>query len=197
MAVGEAITNIVASQIDDLSHIKLSANWMAATGQNENDFELYAAVRSIGMELCPDLQISIPVGKDSLSMQTKWKEVNDDITISSPLSLIISAFAECTNTRKVLTPQLERDANTSLLLIDLGQARNRMGGSAFLLTQNLVGQECPDVDNAQILKQFFKAVQQLNADNKILAYHDRSDGGLITTLLEMAFAGHCGIEFNL
>ena len=197
MAVGEAITNIVASPIEDLSHIKLSANWMAAAGQNENDYELYAAVRSIGMELCPDLQISIPVGKDSLSMQTKWKEVNDDITISSPLSLIISAFAECTNTRKVLTPQLERDANTSLLLIDLGQARNRMGGSAFLLTQNLVGQECPDVDNAQILKQFFKAVQQLNADNKILAYHDRSDGGLITTLLEMAFAGHCGIEFNL
>ena len=197
MAVGEALTNIVASPIDDISHIKLSANWMAASGDNENDYALYEAVKSIGMELCPDLQISIPVGKDSLSMQTRWEDANNNYTVASPLSLVISAFAECSNTRKVLTPQLQQNKNTTLLLIDLSGKKNRMGGSSFLLTLNEVGQDCPNLDDPKKLKQFFQAIQKLNSANKILSYHDRSDGGLITTLLEMAFAGHCGFRLRL
>jgi phosphoribosylformylglycinamidine synthase len=127
MAVGEALTNIVASPIDDISHIKLSANWMAASGDNENDYALYEAVKSIGMELCPDLQISIPVGKDSLSMQTRWEDANNNYTVASPLSLVISAFAECSNTRKVLTPQLQQNKNTTLLLIDLSGKKKSNG----------------------------------------------------------------------
>jgi phosphoribosylformylglycinamidine synthase len=196
MAVGEAITNITASNIPELSSIKLSANWMAATGQNDQDYELFEAVKTIGMDLCPQLSLSIPVGKDSLSMQTKWNDKQDK-SVQSPLSVIISAFSECSDTRKTLTPQLQRDQNSTLIFIDLGEGKNRLAGSSYLLSQNEVGKTCPDLEDSTLLKNFFSSIQKLNQENKLLAYHDRSDGGLIITLLEMAFAGRCGIDIQL
>ena len=198
MAVGEAITNIAAAPIADMSDIKLSANWMAACGQPGQDAALFDAVRAIGMELCPALGISIPVGKDSLSMRTTWQDDSTAKSVTSPVSLIVSAFAPVTDVRRVLTPQLRTDlGDTALILIDLGRGKNRLGASCFAQVMQQLGNETPDVDSADDLKAFFLAIQELNADGKLLAYHDRSDGGLFATLCEMAFAGRTGISVNI
>ena len=199
MAVGEAITNIAAASINDISDIKLSANWMAACGQPGQDAALFDTVKAVGMELCPALGISIPVGKDSLSMRTTWRdEENDAKAVVSPVSLIVSAFAPVNDTRKSLTPQIKTDAgDTVMILIDLGRGKNRMGASAFAQVMGQLGNDAPDVDSAEDLKAFFAAIQQLNGAGKLLAYHDRSDGGLYATLAEMAFAGRSGLSINL
>ncbi len=207
MAVGEAITNIAAASIEQLNEIKLSANWMAATGHAGEDANLFDAVYAVGMVLCPQLGISIPVGKDSMSMKTSWEETNiqDGSThrkeVTAPLSLIISAFSRVTDVRKTLTPQLSKDCGeTELILIDLGLGKNRLGGSALAQVYKQVGDVAPDIegaDGAKQLKALFTVVQELNRDDKILAYHDRSDGGLFVTLCEMVFAGHTGITINL
>jgi phosphoribosylformylglycinamidine synthase len=203
MAVGEAITNLAAADIGELNKVKLSANWMAAAGHGSEDAALFDTVKAVGMEICPELGISIPVGKDSLSMRTRWDEdgefgkINKQVT--SPLSLIITAFAPCADIRKTLTPQLQRDSEvgeTELLLIDLGQGRNRLGASALAQVYGQTGNAAPDVDVA-LLKAFFASVQQLNRDGRILAYHDRSDGGLFATICEMSFASHIGVSLNL
>ncbi|WP_317204082.1 phosphoribosylformylglycinamidine synthase [Janthinobacterium sp.] len=198
MAVGEAITNIAAAAIGDISDLKLSANWMAACGQPGQDAALYDTVKAVGMELCPALGISIPVGKDSLSMRTTWRERDENKAVVSPVSLIVSAFAPVTDVRKSLTPQIKTDAGeTAIIVIDLGRGKNRMGASALTQVIGQLGKETPDVDSAADLKGFFAAIQQLNGDGKLLAYHDRSDGGLFTSLVEMAFAGHSGLSINL
>ncbi|MDY7574802.1 phosphoribosylformylglycinamidine synthase [Actimicrobium sp. CCI2.3] len=198
MAVGEAITNIAAAAIAELSDIKLSANWMAACGQPGQDAALFDTVKAIGMELCPALGISIPVGKDSLSMRTTWKEDAADKSVMSPVSLIVSAFAPVTDIRRSLTPQLRTDlGETALIVIDLGRGKNRIGASALAQVYQQLGDITPDLDSADDLKAFFAAIQQLNAGGQLLAYHDRSDGGLFATLCEMAFAGRAGITVNL
>ena len=198
MAVGEAITNIAAAPIRDISDIKLSANWMAACGQPGQDAALFDTVHAVGMELCPALGISIPVGKDSLSMRTTWSEADAPKSVTSPVSLIISAFAPVHDVRRALTPQLRTDlGETALILVDLGRAKNRLGASALAQVTQQLGNEVPDVDSADDLKAFFGAIQALNSDAKLLAYHDRSDGGLFATLCEMAFAGRAGITVNL
>ncbi|MGK5045732.1 phosphoribosylformylglycinamidine synthase [Janthinobacterium sp. GB4P2] len=200
MAVGEAVTNIAAAAISDISDIKLSANWMAACGQPGQDAALYDTVKAIGMDLCPALGISIPVGKDSLSMRTTWKDESTGAakSVTSPVSLIVSSFAPVTDVRKSLTPQMKTDkGDTSLILIDLGRGKNRLGASALAQVMGQLGNETPDVDSAEDLKGFFAAIQKLNSDDKLLAYHDRSDGGLYATLTEMAFAGHTGMSVNL
>ncbi|RDS98458.1 phosphoribosylformylglycinamidine synthase, partial [Burkholderia contaminans] len=200
MAVGEAITNIVSAPIAALDKLKLSANWMAACGTAGEDAALFDTVKAIGMELCPALGIGIPVGKDSLSMKTKWDEQGVAKEVVSPVSLIISAFAPVEDVRRHLTPQLRRiaDAGDSVLIaIDLGRGKNRMGGSIFAQVTQQVGDTTPDVDDAEDLKRFFNAIQSLNAQGKLLAYHDRSDGGLWATVCEMAFAGHAGVSLNV
>ncbi|CUI02990.1 Phosphoribosylformylglycinamidine synthase, synthetase subunit / Phosphoribosylformylglycinamidine synthase, glutamine amidotransferase subunit [Janthinobacterium sp. CG23_2] len=198
MAVGEAVTNIAAAPIRDISDIKLSANWMAACGQPGQDAALFDTVKAVGMELCPALGISIPVGKDSLSMRTTWKDEGDAKAVVSPVSLIVSSFAPVYDVRRSLTPQIKLVAGeTALILIDLGRGKNRLGASALSLVTQQLGNETPDVDSADDLKGFFAAIQQLNADDKLLAYHDRSDGGLFATLCEMAFAGRSGLSVNL
>ena len=198
MAVGEAITNIAAAAIDDIAQIKLSANWMAACGQPGQDAALFDTVKAVGMDLCPALGISIPVGKDSLSMRTTWKDEDQNKAVTSPVSLIISAFSPVSDIRKSLTPQLRLDlGDTSLILIDLGRGKNRLGASCFAQVMQQLGNEVPDVDSAEDLKAFFAAIQQLNREGKLLAYHDRSDGGLFATLCEMAFAGRAGLAVNL
>jgi phosphoribosylformylglycinamidine synthase len=192
MAVGEAITNIAAARIASLSKVKLSANWMAAAGYPGEDAALYDTVRAVALELCPALGVSIPVGKDSLSMQTSW----DGKEVVAPLSLIVSAFAPVEDARDTLTPQLRTDAgDTELVLVDLGRGKNRLGGSIVAQTIAGFGEQCPDLDDPALLKGFFAAIQALRP--LLLAYHDRSDGGLFTTLCEMSFAGHCGITINL
>ncbi len=197
MAVGESITNIAAAAIGDISDIKLSANWMAACGQPGQDAALFDTVKAVGMELCPALGISIPVGKDSLSMRTTWKDENNtDKAITSPVSLIVSAFAPVYDVRRSLTPQIKLDAgDTALILIDLGRGKNRLAASALAQVTQQLGDQTPDVDNADDLRAFFAAIQKLNT--KLLAYHDRSDGGLFATLCEMAFAGRSGLTINL
>jgi phosphoribosylformylglycinamidine synthase len=198
MAVGETITNLAAARIDKLSDIKLSANWMAAAGHPGEDARLYDTVKAVGMELCPALGITIPVGKDSMSMKTRWQENGAEKSVTSPLSLVISGFAPVQDVRQTLTPQLRLDkGETDLILIDLGRGQNRMGGSILAQTYAQLGQAVPDVDDAEDLKAFFAVIQGLNADGHLLAYHDRSDGGLLTTVLEMAFAGHCGLNLFL
>ncbi|SDB95957.1 phosphoribosylformylglycinamidine synthase [Paraburkholderia lycopersici] len=200
MAVGEAITNIASAPIRSLDKLKLSANWMAACGAPGEDAALYDTVKAIGMELCPALGIGIPVGKDSLSMRTKWNEQGVAKEVVAPVSLVISAFAPVDDVRRHLTPQLRRadEAGESVLIaIDLGRGKNRMGGSIFAQVTQQVGDAVPDVDNADDLKQFFAAIQQLNANGQLLAYHDRSDGGLWATVCEMAFAGHTGVSLNV
>ena len=198
MAVGEALTNIAAASIAAIGDIKLSANWMAACGQPGQDAALFDTVKAVGMELCPALGISIPVGKDSLSMRTTWQEGGESRSVTSPVSLIVSAFAPVTDVRLTLTPQLRKDAGeTALIVIDLGRGKNRLGASAFAQVMQQIGNEVPDVDSAEDLKAFFAAIQQLTREQQILAYHDRSDGGLFVTLAEMAFAGHSGLSVNL
>lgn len=198
MAIGEAITNIAAAAISDIGNLKLSANWMAPAGHAGEDAALYATVKTVGMELCPALGISIPVGKDSMSMKTVWQDNGENKAVTAPISLVISAFANTPDVRKTLTPQLRTDLGDSeLILIDLGNGRNRMGGSALAQVYKQLGNAVPDVDQPAQLKAFFAAIQQLNNDGKLLAYHDRSDGGLYVTLAEMAFAGHCSFNADL
>ncbi|WP_137176168.1 phosphoribosylformylglycinamidine synthase [Massilia sp. HP4] len=198
MAVGEAITNIAAAAINDISDIKLSANWMAACGQPGQDAALFDTVKAVGMELCPALGVSIPVGKDSLSMRTTWNDEGQNKAVISPVSLIVSSFAPVMDVRRSLTPQLRTDqGDTALILIDLGRGKNRLGASILAQVTQQLGDAAPDVDSPQDLKAFFVAIQQLNADGKLLAYHDRSDGGLFATLTEMAFAGRTGVSVNL
>jgi len=198
MAVGEAITNIAAAHISDISDIKLSANWMAAAGHRGEDAKLYETVKTLGMELCPALGIAIPVGKDSMSMKTVWEEKGRQQEMAAPLSLIISAFAPVTDVRRTLTPELRSDrGDTDLILIDLGKGKNRLGASALAQVYKQVGQHGPDLKDADSLKRFFTVTQQLNSDGLLLAYHDRSDGGLFVTLCEMAFAGRTGIDIDI
>lgn len=198
MAVGETVTNLAAARIEKISDIKLSANWMAAAGHPGEDARLYDTVKAVGMELCPALGITIPVGKDSMSMKTRWQEEGVDKSVTAPLSLVITGFAPVQDIRQTLTPQLRMDkGETDLILIDLGRGQNRMGASILAQVYAQIGQQVPDLDDAEDLKAFFAVIQGLNADGHLLAYHDRSDGGLLTTVLEMAFAGHCGLSLNL
>ncbi|MFO1422123.1 MAG: phosphoribosylformylglycinamidine synthase [Candidatus Competibacteraceae bacterium] len=214
MAVGEAITNIAAAWIEKLGDVKLSANWMAAAGHPGEDARLFDTVKAVGMELCPALGIAIPVGKDSLSMKTVWEEGGKHKSVVAPLSLIVSAFAPVQDARRTLTPQLRTDrGDTDLILIDLGRGRNRLGGSVLAqvysrwsnpaldeyspdVSKVLLG-EVPDVDAPDDLKAFFAVIQELNLAGRLLAYHDRSDGGLLATLAEMMFAGGCGVTVLL
>jgi phosphoribosylformylglycinamidine synthase len=170
---------------------------MAPAGHAGEDAALYATVKAVGMALCPELGISIPVGKDSMSMKTVWKENGLDKSVTSPISLVVTAFATTPDARKTLTPQLQTDGDTKLIVIDLGAGKNRMGGSSLAQVYGALGNEAPDVDDAAQLKHFFNRIQALNAAGKLLAYHDRSDGGLFTTLVEMAFAGHCGLQIDV
>jgi phosphoribosylformylglycinamidine synthase len=195
MAVGELITNIAGAAIDKLSDIKLSANWMAAAGVPGEDEKLFDAVHALGMELCPALGLTIPVGKDSMSMRMNWSENGEPRAVVSPLSVIISGFAPVKDARRTLTPQLQPEG--ALLLIDLGEGRNRLGNSALAQVYNLTGGDTPDTPEPAKLLAFFNAIQQLNREGKLLAYHDRSDGGLFVTLAEMAFAGRVGLDINL
>jgi len=197
LAVGEALTNLAAAQIGDLGKVNLSANWMAAPAVPGDAADLYAAVQAVGMELCPALGITIPVGKDSMSMSTVWHDGPDQKRITAPISLIVSAFASVADIRLSLTPQLQQAEDTVLLLIDLGRAKNRMGGSILAQTVLQMGEATPDVDNATDLKNFWKVIQQLGRQQNILAYHDRSDGGLLATVTEMAFAGHTGVDIEI
>ncbi len=197
MAVGEALTNIAAARIEKIGDIKLSANWMAAAGHHGEDAALFDTVRAVGMELCPQLGIGIPVGKDSMSMKTVWKDGDQDKSVTSPLSLIVTAFAPSMDARKTLTPQLAASLDTTLLLIDLGQGKNRMGGSALAQVYKQVGDVAPDVDSAAALKAFFELIQLLNSEGELLAYHDRSDGGAFVALCEMSFASHIGLDIRL
>lgn len=198
MAVGETLTNIAASSIAKISDIKLSANWMSAAGHPGEDARLYDAVKAVGMELCPELGITIPVGKDSMSMKTQWSEEGTDKSVTSPMSLIITGFAPVVDIRKTLTPQLRMDkGETDLILIDLGRGQNRMGASILAQAHGKLANRAPDVDDAEDLKAFFAVIQGLNADGHLLAYHDRSDGGLLASVVEMAFAGHCGLNLQL
>ena len=198
MAVGEAITNIAAADVAAIGAIKLSANWMAAAGFPGEDARLFETVRAVGMELCPVLGIAIPVGKDSLSMKTVWAEGTETKQVVAPVSLVISAFAQVRDASKTLTPLLERGAaDTELVLIDLGAGRNRLGASALAQVYGQVGDVAPDLDDPARLKNFFAAVRLLARDRKILAYHDRSDGGLLVSLAEMMFASRCGVTIYL
>jgi phosphoribosylformylglycinamidine synthase len=198
MAVGEALTNIAAARIAKLPDVKLSANWMAAAGSPGEDANLYAAVHAVGMELCPALGLTIPVGKDSMSMRTVWEEQGTRKAVTAPVSLIISAFAPVQDVRQSLTPQLrELSEDTRLLFIDLADGRQRLGGSVLAQVYSQLGSQAPDVEDPAVLRGFFAAVQELNSAGLVLAYHDRSDGGLLATLCEMAFAGHCGLDADL
>ena len=198
MAVGEAITNIAAADIDRLGDVKLSANWMAACGQPGEDAALFDTVRAIGEELCPALGIAIPVGKDSLSMRSAWREGDEERAVIAPVSLIISAFAPVRDVRRTLTPELRGDAGpTTLLLVDLGAGLDRLGGSGLAQVYGRLGDATPDLDDPARLVGLFAAVRELARDGRLLAYHDRADGGLAVAALEMAFAGRLGVELEL
>jgi phosphoribosylformylglycinamidine synthase len=198
MAVAEAITNIAAADIAKISDVRLSANWMAACGEPGEDADLYATVKAVGEEFCPALGITIPVGKDSLSMKTSWSQQDETRKMVAPLSLIVSAFAPVQDARKTLTPQLRTDRGTSqLLLIDLGGGRNRIGGSCLAQVYGQLGREAPDCSDPKVLGAFFTAIAELRGKGLALAYHDRSDGGLFATLVEMTFAGRCGVDVDI
>ncbi|MCK7545151.1 phosphoribosylformylglycinamidine synthase [Marinobacter bryozoorum] len=198
MAVGEAITNLAAASVAKLSDIRLSANWMAAAGHPGEDENLYETVRAVGMELCPALGIAIPVGKDSMSMKTVWEEGEEQKSVTAPLSLIISGFAPVTDVTRTLTPQLKTDqGETDLILVDLAAGQNRLGGSALAQVFGQMGAVAPDLDDPEDIKAFFAVIQGLNQEGKLLAYHDRSDGGVFVTLAEMAFAGRTGVDIRL
>jgi len=196
MAIAESLTNLAASRIESLNKVKISANWMAACGSEGEDAALFDTVKTVGMDVCPDLGIAIPVGKDSLSMKTVWNEEGQDKTMTSPLSLIITSFAPVLDVSKTLTPQLQGE-DTVLVLLDLGAGKNRLGGSVLAQTYNQMGNEAPDLDDTALFKVFFDSIQSLNSQDKILAYHDRSDGGLLATIAEMIFAGRKGAEIEL
>ena len=199
MAIGEALTNIAAARVQKLPDVKLSANWMAAAGHPGEDAALYDTVKAVALELCPALGVSIPVGKDSMSMKTVWRDAEGrSREVVAPLSLIVTAVAPVTDVRKTLTPQLRLDkGETDLVLVDLGKGRNRLGGSALAQVYGAIGNEAPDVDDPRVLRLFFHVIQALNELGFALAYHDRSDGGLFATLCEMAFAGHTGLRIDL
>ncbi|MEI5640664.1 MULTISPECIES: phosphoribosylformylglycinamidine synthase [unclassified Pseudoalteromonas] len=198
LAVAEALTNIAGANIGSLNNIKLSANWMAAAGHPGEDAGLYEAVKAVGEELCPALGLTIPVGKDSMSMKTQWQENGEDKSVTAPLSLIITAFGRVEDVRKTVTPQLRSDkGETSLVLLDLGAGQNRLGASSLAQVYKQLGDKTPDVDSPELLKGFYNAMQTLVESGKVIAYHDRSDGGLFTTAAEMAFAGHTGVTIEL
>ena len=197
MAVSEAITNIAAASIESLSDIKLSANWMAAAGYQDEDAALFDTVKAVGMELCPALGIAIPVGKDSLSMKTVWHDTQGEKTMTAPLSLIVTAFAPVLDIAKTLTPQLQDVADSVIILVDLGLGKNRMGGSVLAQVYQQMGDVSPDLDDSALLKGFFNVIQSLNKLNKLLAYHDRSDGGLLATVAEMHIASRLGVELSI
>ena len=198
MAIGEAITNLAAAAVNDIGDIRLSANWMCAAGHPGEDAALYDTVKAVGKGLCPALGISIPVGKDSMSMATRWEEGGEKKAVVAPLSLIVTAFAPVTDARRTLTPQLRTDCgDTDLILLDLGCGHNRLGGSILGQVYGELGDACPDVVDPARLKRFFALIQKLNREGKLLAYHDRSDGGLFATVAEMAFAGHCGVDLDV
>ena len=197
MAVAEALTNLAAAPVRALSLVKLSANWMAAAGAAGQDAALFDTVRAVALELCPALGVSIPVGKDSMSMRTAWDERGARAAVVSPLSLIVSAFAPCDDVRQTWTPQLRTDAGpTSLVLIDLASGRSRLGGSVIAQVYNETGDQAPDVDDPAVIRGLFDALGELRRAGHVLAYHDRSDGGLFVTLCEMAFAGHAGVVLD-
>jgi phosphoribosylformylglycinamidine synthase len=201
LAVAESLTNIAAANIGDIKRIKLSANWMASANHPGEDAGLYAAVKAVGEELCPALGLAIPVGKDSMSMRTAWSQESEsgpqEKSVTSPLSLVITAFGAVKDVRKTLTPELTVNIESSLLLIDLGRGKARMGGSCLAQVYNALGHEVPDVDCANDLLNFYNLIQKLGEKELIQAYHDRSDGGLFTTVVEMAFAGNAGIDIDL
>ncbi|ABV37723.1 Phosphoribosylformylglycinamidine synthase [Shewanella sediminis HAW-EB3] len=198
MAVAESIMNIAGTDIGSFKRIKLSANWMSPAGHPGEDAGLYEAVKAIGEELCPELSLTIPVGKDSMSMKTAWEDNGEQKTVTSPMSLVITAFGVVQDIRNTVTPELRSDkGETDLLLLDLGLGQNRLGGSCLAQVYSELGDIAPDLDNASTLKGFFEVIQPLVADQSIIAYHDRSDGGLYTTLVEMAFAGHTGLNVDI
>ncbi|TKI06765.1 phosphoribosylformylglycinamidine synthase [Martelella alba] len=197
LAVGEAITNLAATRIGDIKRIKLSANWMAAAGHPGEDAGLYDAVKAVGEALCPALGLTIPVGKDSMSMKTRWRQGSEQREITAPLSLVITAFARVEDVRGTVTPQLRADRDNALLLIDLGAGNQALGATALAQVYRQLGDATADVRDPAQLAGFYRAIQQLAADGVLLAYHDRSDGGLLVTLLEMAFAGHCGLDIDI
>jgi phosphoribosylformylglycinamidine synthase len=198
MAVAESLTNILAADIERLGDIRLSANWMAACGEPGEDAALYAAVHAVGEELCPALGIAIPVGKDSLSMKTAWRDAQGDKAVVAPVSLIVSAFAPVADVRRTLTPQLRLDVGpTQLLLVDLANGKLRLGGSILAQVYGQLGEVPPDLDDPRRLLSFAAALRAARQEDLVLAYHDRSDGGLLATLCEMAFAGHCGVDVDL
>jgi phosphoribosylformylglycinamidine synthase len=197
MAIAEAITNIAASSIARLCDIKLSANWMCAAGHQMEDQLLYETVHAVGMELCPELGITVPVGKDSMSMRTTWEQAGEARSVTAPMSLIVSAFSPVTDVRLTATPELHSDVDAVLLLLDLGRGANRLGGSSLAQVFGQLGSEAPDLGSAADLKALFELVQSLLNEKRLMAYHDRSDGGLLVTVLEMAFAGRCGLQVEL
>lgn len=198
MALGEALTNLVAADIGPLETVKLSANWMAACGEPGQDAALFDAVHALAKEICPELSLSIPVGKDSLSMRTVWQDESGQQSVVSPVSLNLTAVAPVADVRRSWTPQLQRDGEpTVLILIDLGAGKNRLAGSILAQCLNTFGEETPDVIGADQLRAFVASMSELHQTNRVLAYHDRSDGGLLATLCEMAFAGRCGLTINI
>ncbi len=196
MSIGEALTNMLGGYVADIHDISLSANWMSASGHIGEDAKLFEAVKAVGMDLCPELGLTVPVGKDSMSMKSSWQEDGQDKSVTSPLSLIITAFSKTPDVRVQITPLLDTTTDSELLLIDLGLGQNRMGGSCLAQVYNQIGNIAPNLDDSGLFKSFFTVINQLNKDKLISAYHDRSDGGAITTLLEMAFASHCGLNIN-
>ena len=196
MSVGEALTNLMGAFIEDISHINLSANWMCASGHPGEDAKLFEAVKSIGMELCPQLGLTIPVGKDSMSMKSSWREGDKEKSVTAPLSLIISAFSRTPDARLQITPLLTNNLNSELFLIDLGLGKNRMGGSSLAQVFNQIGNETPDLDDPALFAKFFSVINTLNKEGLVNAFHDRSDGGALITLLEMAFASRCGLDIR-
>jgi phosphoribosylformylglycinamidine synthase len=198
LAVAEAVTNIAAARIASLADVRLSANWMAAAGHPGEDARLWAAVRAVGLEICPALGIDVQVGKDSMSMRSVWRDGDVAKTMASPVSLVATAFAPVLDVRKTLTPELRLDAGpTELLLVDLGAGKHRLGGSCMMQAFGALGDAPPDADDPALVRGLFEAVQKLSEASLVLAYHDRSDGGVIVTLLEMAFAGAAGLDVDL
>ena len=197
MAVAEALTNLAAAPVDALDRVKLSANWMAAAGAPGEDAALFDTVKAVALELCPALGVAIPVGKDSMSMRTRWDENGRTGDVIGPLSLIVSAFGPCADVRGTWTPQLRTDVGpTSLLLVDLAGGRSRLGGSILAQVFGQIGHEAPDVDDPARVRALYAALAELRGAGLVLAYHDRSDGGLFVTLAEMAFAGHTGLAID-
>ena len=197
MAVGEALTNLAAAPVSALSHVKLSANWMAAAGSPGEDAALFDTVKAVALDLCPELGVGIPVGKDSMSMRTTWENRGRPHEVVSPLSLIVSAFAVCDDVRSTLTPQLRTERQTDLLFVDLAGGAQRLGASILAQVFDQTGNEAPDVEDPELIKGLYAALHELGDAGLVTAYHDRSDGGLLVTLAEMAFAGHVGVSVDV